>query len=175
MTNTYKLINPHIEGDLITNIKAKNSVTAAKILYTNLSEHFNNNLPKFNFTIQKGSSGKGKFYSFQTNELRNGDDVNFSIKPITVTNQKKTYAKMMKGISEFKNSLNKKGGEITKKDIDEILDDSSEYYRRAAKYVPVINHPINFLFYDPHVYKLDTLFVPTFYSYITPFISIKIN
>ena len=82
---------------------------------------------------------------------------------------------MMKGISEFKNGLNKKGGEITKKDLDDVLDDSSDYYKRASKYVPVINHPINFLFYDPHVYKLDTLFVPTFYSYITPFISIKLD
>ena len=47
MSNTYRLINPHIEGDMKTKVKAKNSVETAKILYTNLSEHFNNNLPQF--------------------------------------------------------------------------------------------------------------------------------
>ena len=46
MSNSYRLINPHIEGDMKTKVKAKNSVEAAKIIYTNLSEHFNNNLPQ---------------------------------------------------------------------------------------------------------------------------------
>jgi len=173
MSNSYKLINPHIEGDMRTKVKAKNSVEAAKIIYTNLSEHFNNNLPKFNFTIQKGSSGKGKYYSFQTKEARNGEDVKFSIKPISIKNEKKSYQSMVKSINKFKDDINKRGGEITKEDLDEVMDDSSDYYRRAATYVPVINHPINYFFYDPSLYKLKSLFVPTFYSYITPFISIK--
>ena len=94
MSNSYRLINPHIEGDMKTKVKAKNSVEAAKIIYTNLSEHFNNNLPKFNFTIQKGSSGKGKYYSFQTKEARNGEDVKFSIKPISIKNEKEKVIKV---------------------------------------------------------------------------------
>jgi len=175
MSNSYRLINPHIEGDMKTKVKAKNSVEAAKIIYTNLSEHFNNNLPKFNFTIQKGSSGKGKYYSFQTKEIRNGEDVKFSIKPISVKNEKKSYKSMIKSINKFKEDINKRGGEITKEELDEVMDDSSDYYRRAATYVPVINHPINYFFYDPSLYKLKSLFIPTFYSYITPFISIKLD
>ena len=175
MSNSYRLINPHIEGDMKTKVKAKNSVEAAKIIYTNLSEHFNNNLPKFNFTIQKGSSGKGKYYSFQTKEIKNGEDVKFSIKPISIKNEKKSYKSMMKSINKFKEDINKRGGEITKEELDEVMDDSSDYYRRAATYVPVINHPINYFFYDPSLYKLKSLFVPTFYSYITPFISIKMD
>ena len=175
MSNSYRLINPHIEGDMKTKVKAKNSVEAAKIIYTNLSEHFNNSLPKFNFTIQKGSSGKGKYYSFQTKEIRNGEDVKFSIKPISIKNEKKSYQSMLKSINKFKEDINKRGGEITKDELDEVMDDSSDYYRRAATYVPVINHPINYFFYDPSLYKLKSLFVPTFYSYITPFISIKMK
>ena len=42
MVNTYLLVNPHIEGNLKTKIKAKNSIEAANIFYKNLSEHFNN-------------------------------------------------------------------------------------------------------------------------------------
>lgn len=173
MSNTYKLINPHIKGDMVTKVKAKNSVEAAKILYTNLSEHFNNNLPEFHFTIQKGSSGKGKFYSFETKEKRLGDDVKFTIKPYTVKNEKKSYKSLVSGISLFEKETEKMGGEITKDDLDEVLDDSSDYYKRASTYVPVINYPINFFYYDPSLYKLKTVFIPTFYNYITPFISIK--
>lgn len=174
MSNSYRLINPHIEGDMKTKIKAKNSVEAAKIIYTNLSEHFNNNLPKFNFTIQKGSSGKGKYYSFQTKEIRNGEDIKFNIKPVSIKNEKKSYKNMILNINKFKKDINKTGGKITKEDLDEVIDDSSDYYTRAATYVPVINHPINYFFYDPSLYKLNSLFIPTFYSYITPLISIKL-
>ena len=66
MVNTYKLVNPYIRGEFETKIKTKNSVDAAKKFYNALSEHFNNSVPKFYFTIQKGGSSKGKFYqSFQ--------------------------------------------------------------------------------------------------------------
>ena len=57
MTNSYVLVNPHIEGSLKKQVQAKNSLEAAKNLYKNLSEHFNNSVPKFYFTIQKGGSG----------------------------------------------------------------------------------------------------------------------
>jgi hypothetical protein len=52
MSNMYKLVNPYIQGDMKTSLKSKNSITAAKSFYKGLSEHFNNNIPKFYFTIQ---------------------------------------------------------------------------------------------------------------------------
>ena len=53
MVNTYNLVNPCIKGQFNSEIKAKNSLEAAKQLYNNMSEHFNNNVPKFYFSIQK--------------------------------------------------------------------------------------------------------------------------
>ena len=47
MVNSYVLVNPHIEGNFKSKIKAKNSNEAANIFYKNLSEHFNNFVPKF--------------------------------------------------------------------------------------------------------------------------------
>ena len=47
MANTYCLLNPHIEGDFQTKIKADNSTKAAKTFYKNLSQQFNNNIHKF--------------------------------------------------------------------------------------------------------------------------------
>lgn len=177
MSNSYRLINPHIEGDMKTKIKSKNSVEAAKILYTNLSEHFNNNLPKFNFTIQKGSSGKGKYYSFEIKEQRNGENIKFSIKPIQIINEKKSYKKMMKEITNFKKDINKSGGglELSDEDFEFITDDTADYYRKSSNYTPMLNYPINYFFYDPSLYRLKSLFIPTFYSYLTPFIYINMN
>ena len=79
MVNTYVLVNPHIQGSFDKKVKAKNSIEAGKILYNNLSEHFNNNIPKFLFTIQKGSSGKGKYYNFKVKENKVDNEINFSI------------------------------------------------------------------------------------------------
>ena len=47
MSNTYRLVNPHIEGDFKSKMKADNSMVAARSFYKNLSQHFNNNIPKF--------------------------------------------------------------------------------------------------------------------------------
>ena len=52
MANTYVLVNPHINGSVETKIKADNSLQAAKKAYKNVSKHFNNNIPKFYFTLQ---------------------------------------------------------------------------------------------------------------------------
>ena len=68
MVNTYVLVNPYIQGSFEKKVKAKNSIEAGKLIYNSLSEHFNNNIPKFLFTIQKGSSGKGKYYNFKVKE-----------------------------------------------------------------------------------------------------------
>ena len=51
--NTYKLVNPYVKGEFKKNIKAKNSIEAAKIFYKNLSEHFNNSIPKFTLVSKK--------------------------------------------------------------------------------------------------------------------------
>ena len=66
MSNSYVLVNPHIEGSLKTQVKAKNSLEAAKNLYKNLSEHFNNNVPKFHFTIEKISNPKFVRYGWKS-------------------------------------------------------------------------------------------------------------
>jgi hypothetical protein len=79
MLHNYVLVNPYIQGELNTTIKAKNSIDAAKELYNGLSEHFNNAVPKFYFTIQKGGSGKGKLYHFKVKETRKKNNVSFSL------------------------------------------------------------------------------------------------
>jgi hypothetical protein len=178
MATTYTLKNPHILGDFKNQIKAANSASAAKIFYTNLSQHFNNAVPAFHFTIQKGGSGGGKYYHFKVKEQRQKDQVTFKITPMLELDAshtamapfneklKKFQAKMEQGGGKKKNRKKSK-----KYDDSDDSDDSDDFYNSIRTYRP-INHPIYYWWYDPYVYKLDSLYIPTFYSYITPYIEL---
>lgn len=189
MSNSYLLVNPHIEGSLKTQVKAKNSLEAAKNLYKNLSEHFNNNVPKFYFTIQKGNSGAGKFYSFKVKETRNDNTVDFSLEPVVIQNEKNTYSKFKKNLSKFVSGLEQSGGAKKRKgkgkkskkhdpfDDDEDEDDFFDSEERGKStqryYTPNTFSPISNYYYDPYLYSMNTFYVPTFYSYLNPFIHIN--
>ena len=174
MSNTYRLVNPYVQGEVKTNIKAKNSITAAKKLYRSISEHFNNSVPKFYFTIQKGSSGKGKYYHFEVKEKRSGEEVSYSIQPYSIRSEKTTLKKFESKLNLAKKNIGgKKKRKSKKKDDSDSSDtDSSDYYKRSQQYVPTYDLPIWYWWYDPYVYRLDYVNVPTFYSYVTPYIEI---
>ena len=219
MVNTYIMVNPYIEGSFEKSIKAKNSIEAGKLLYTSLSEHFNNNVPKFLFTIQKGGSGKGKYYSFKVKEDKLNDEINFSIEPYTVKDEMNVYKNIQKNITDFQNKINVKaqtGGakkakdskktktakktKDTKKaktskkakdssddsdiednfefdaDEDFDLDDSPKYNKKSVqRYMPNGNYPISHWYYDPYLYRLNSMYVPTFYSYVIPYVEILLR
>ena len=105
MTKTYRLVNPYVQGNVKTSLNAKNSFTAAKTLYKNLSEHFNNNIPKFYFTIQKGSSGNGKYYHFLVKEVKEDDEVRFNIEPYVLTGGGDSMDSFETRLKEFKNKV----------------------------------------------------------------------
>ena len=188
MPNSYTLANPYIQGKFKNSIKANNSLLAAQIFYKNLSEHFNNAVPTFNFTIQKGTSGNGTFYHFQSNESRDGNEVNFSIKPYNVINEnmesyKTKLASIKKKISQ-QGGKHKKHRKKSKKQGSSDSSDSSEsssssdsdkYIKRISTYTPMLNQPIYYWWYDPSIYKLESVFIPTFYPYITPLIEYSIS
>jgi len=182
MVNTYCLVNPYIKGEMKTKIKCKNSHEAANIFYKNLSEHFNNSVPKFMFTIQKGSSGEGKLYHFEVSEKRNNDEVDYSIK---IINNKIDKTDLFKNkLDTLKNKFNYIGGnddnnkKKKKKDDSDDSDDSDSderFYKLAKKYI--INKPsvpIYYWWYYPYLYPLDSLYIPTFYPYITPYIELAL-
>ena len=181
MVNTYSLLNPYISGDFKSNVKARNSLEAANILYKKLSEHFNNSVPKFHFTIQKGH---GKYYHFKVNEKRQNNEVSFSLQPYLLEGTI-NMDKFIEKLTIFKNKINQKGGESKnnkkhhkkhhKKD-DSSTDsstDSDDFYKIERSYIPLVNQPFYYWWYDPYVYRLDSLWIPTFYSYITPYIEIS--
>jgi hypothetical protein len=183
MVNTYVIVNPHIEGNFKSKIKAQNSKEAANIFYKNLSEHFNNFVPKFHFTIQKGSSGDGSLYHFEVKEQMNDKEVTFKVRPLTVQGEEEVVTNFKNKLNNFKAKMNQDGGKKkTKKsrkhdssDDDSDFDDSSDdFYRRAKSYIPTAQ-PIYYWWYDPYLYRLDSVYIPTFYAYVRPYIELSIK
>lgn len=182
MSNKYVLVNPHVEGQFKTNTKAPNSIEAAKHFYKGLSEHFNNAVPQFHFTVQKGISGKGKLYHFKVVENRKAEDVSFTLEPFEIAGGLNESAFKNK-LSNIKNKISQIGGKHKKhkkskddssdSDSDSDSDSSSDSYTHISTYVPVLNQPIYYWWYDPLIYRLDSYYIPTFYAYMTPIIEIN--
>lgn len=181
MSNNYVLVNPYIQGEFKNTIKAKNSVDAARNFYKSLSEHFNNAVPKFYFTIQKGNSGNGKYYHFKVKESRKNDDVTFSLEPYEVAGGVNIETFNGK-LENFKNKIAQSGGKKHKKskkhmDSSESSESdlsSSDDYKRVTRF-SVLDQPIYYWWYDPSIYRLESYYIPTFYTYVTPVIEISVS
>jgi Sec-independent protein translocase protein TatA len=126
MVNSYILVNPHIEGAFDRKIKAENSREASNSFYKNLSEHFNNSVPSFHFTIQKGTSGNGKLYHFEVKESMKNKEVTFSINPMTIQNEDEAVKRFKKNLSNFKAKFKQDGGKKKKHSKKHKKDDSSD-------------------------------------------------
>lgn len=180
MVNSYVLVNPHIEGAFERKIKAENSREASNTFYKSLSEHFNNSIPTFHFTIQKGSSGGGKLYHFEVKESRKKKEVTFSIKPITIQGEEESVKRFKKNLENFKSKFTQDGGKHHKKHHKKQNDDSSssssdsDFYIKAKKTYNT-TQPIYYWWYDPYLYNLDFVYIPTFYSYNIPYIELNLR
>jgi hypothetical protein len=181
----YVLVNPYIEGTFKSKVKANNSKEAASILYKNLSEHFNNAVPNFFFTIHKGGSGNGKHYHFKVEEERNDNEVNFNIVPYTIKNEDLALDKFKTKLEKFKKNQqdggekknHKKKHRKHRKDDDDSSSDSSisssdisdrYVYKRSKKVYLPSTIPFYSWWYDPALYLIDSVYIPTFYTYTYP-------
>jgi len=181
MVNTYQLVNPYIAGTFKTKLKARNSLEAANMFYKNLSEHFNNSIPTFYFTINKGQSGGGAHYHFKVSEKMIEDEVSFTVSPHTISNNEEVVTNFKQNLEEFKSKFNQDGGAKKKSkkskknkksskssDSDSDLDISSdEIYKRVQETIP-LSQPIYSWWYDPYVYNINSIFIPNFYNYTAP-------
>ena len=201
MPENYILVNPFLKGQFKNHFSGKNQLEAASKAYISLSDNFNNNIPNFYFTLQKINKKKFKigggkntdYFHFNVTETKENKNVEFKITKHKINN---------KGLKEFRNKLekeskDKKGGfeegmeqemeqemeqdggrrRRRRRDDDsssdsDWLDDSSEYkYKHALAY----NQPIYSWWYDPYLYRLQNLYVPTFIAPLSPYIYIDLG
>ena len=172
MAVTYTLVNPQILGSFETTVKADNSKKAGRQFYNALSEHFNNTIPRFFFTIQKGGSGKGKYYHFKVIEEKDGDEVSYTLESVNNVKDSK-----IKSFEKKRDAFQRKcdqagGGKKDSEDDDDFVSEDGTTRTFYSLFPTIWDYSIGYFWYDPYVYDLTTYYVPTFYSYITPLIEI---
>lgn len=120
----YNLVNPYIEGNMKTSVKANNELKAAGKIYQEvLAPMFLTSMPEFNFSIE----GDKKVYNYKVTENLKGGNVKFKIEEI---NGDVDTKKLINKIRDFKNEKKQDGGKSKhkhkhKKDDDDESSDSS--------------------------------------------------
>jgi len=142
----YTLVNPFITGSINTMTEAKDEFTAAKELYSRVSKHFTNNLPKFYFSI---IGEKNDLFHFQVNEKKLGKEVQFAIKKATM---KKNGEKIIMSMVNKKSEQN--GGNIFSKSDSSSDSDSTDSSSSPYK-VPMYINPLRELLYYPTDYIIE--------------------
>lgn len=185
---TYMLVNPVIQGNINTEVKAENSLEAAHQLYAAMSRYFANSVNDFKFTIAKvpGSGAfdlakleNKNFSHFQVSEKKtmNGGGegekkVEYALKPYTgklldLNAMKKAISKSLRKLQEggadSDSTVQQHGGKHhhKKKRYDSSSSsssDSSDDYKYTKRYY---SEPIWMWNYYP-VYADGTVYIPTF-------------
>lgn len=177
--SNYKLINPYIEGDIGNSFNGRNPLDAAVNAWNTLSKYMTNNVPKFAFSLE--GSDDGKFYHFIVKEsLEGGDVVDYKISEMDLEmkpNELKAFKNKIKKISSRKQSGGKKHHKKDSKD-DDSSSSSSTSSSEGLSYLKLYKtltkpQPIYYWWYDPLVYKFDSVYIPSFVAPLTPYIEVS--
>ena len=171
----YKLVNPLIKGKLNTTFDASSSLSAAQKAYESFSKYVSNSTPELLFTLQKVKSkssqaGEGNvsdYHHFKLIENKSGSNVSYEIVKYNKVNKDK--------LKKFKKFLRKRvksdqsGGSYSDVDIDDFDDYAEEdlYRSNKKKYG---YEPISFWLYDPYLYPVRRLYIPTFVATVNPYV-----
>jgi hypothetical protein len=179
--DSYKLINPYIEGSLKTTVSGKTQLEAAKSAWNKLSKNFTNNIPKFAFTLKNVSDGK--LCHFLVKEKTSNDTVNYTITELDISSSDK-------GVKDLKNkikNLKQSGGKAKRRrkrskhdddDDDSSSDSDTDDLYNKIKYNNLLNkmYPITYWWYDPIAYAryIDTFYAPNFVAPLSPYVEIQV-
>jgi hypothetical protein len=159
----YTLVNPFVTGSINTSIESNNPNEAAKALYTRVSKHFTNNLPRFFFSI---IDEKNNLKHYEVNEKKLGKEVNFAIK-----SAKMKESGERKVLAVYEKLSNQEGGKKKKVVKDDSSSDSSNESSSDSSsssdnndfsssddespyVIPAYEHPLRKLLYTPE-YIID--------------------
>lgn len=171
--SNYKLINPYIEGTIVTTYSAPTALDAANSAWESLSKYITNTVPKFAFTLKNTNDGSLSHFIVKET-LRGGKSAEFKIKQLDLKLSKDT-------VKQFEKRLSMKGGKKHHKhsDKDDDEDDSSSSSSSSDEYSAIRLHkmytkaqPITYWWYDPIVYEIPSVYIPTFVTPLLPYIEV---
>lgn len=193
---SYKLINPVIEGKLNTTFTAKSDLDAANKTWTSISKYISNNVPKFAFTLE--NTNDGTLSHFLVKEKLNGDkNASFNLSKLKIKSDSKKEKEFRSRIVKQAGGKHRKHNNDKRKDEDKDDEDDSSStsststscskssnvkifspfssmspYSAISSFSPYYQYPIEYWWYDPYYYSLDSLFIPTFVYPLTPYVEI---
>lgn len=179
--SNFSLVNPHIEGGFKTVASGQNAQEAAQKVWDRLSGYLTNNLPKFGFTLERVNDKK--LFHFVVKESINEGIVDYKLLEHDVNLTDQEIKDLRDKIQSFRDSQNggkrrhhKADDSSSSEDEDLDLDDSSEVYAKVMrnKFVHQ-SQPIVYFWYNPLIYRMDYLYVPTFVTPLTPYIQIQLS
>jgi hypothetical protein len=150
----YNLVNPFIEGNMNTTVKASDELKGAGKIYEEiLAPMFITSVSEFKFSIEGG----GKLYHYNVKETVKGDSAKFKIEEISGKVEEKPLKTKLKELNEQSGGKSKHKHKKDDDDSSSSSSSSEESYYRFNKF-----------YYSPYIY---TPYINTGYSYTLPYIS----
>ncbi len=183
---SFKLVNPLILGQFNTEYKADNGLDAIGQFWNDLSTHVTNNMPALyvtlkdeqnqisHYKISEKLKGGSKVTDYTISELENKlnqTETESFIKSVEKYESKKT-AQIQRQIGGVKNSGRRRDKDSSSSDSDSDLSDSNDYYN-FSKYRR-LTQPISMWYYTPSIYRVNSVFIPTFNTPVVPYVKIWI-
>jgi len=188
---TFKLINPTVIGEIVTEFTCENGKQAAQQFWNELGPKLAASVPMYYITLQEG--GTNNLYHYKITEKLDNKTANYTINEhkvkMSAKDSKNLISLSQKTIKSTNKIINKQtGGDDDKKKHDDKIikkprkhssssscsssDSECEYFdfRRFRH----ITNPINYWWYNPYVYNVRSIYNPVFLSPYSPYVEIWI-
>jgi hypothetical protein len=175
--NTYRLINPHIEGSIDTVVHASNSFSAGKKMYNNISKYFTNHLSDFYMTLQNVENKNLSHFKITEKRGKNGA-VDYKMIKMSESFDPDTEEKIVETIDNISNqSAGKKNSSDSSSSSSS--DESSDFFHYQVQpitrfvyyYLPY--YKLNFVGMSPA--DINRVYVPMFNFPINPTMEIRFD
>lgn len=179
--NTYRLINPYIEGSLDTTVRAGSSFRAGKKLYNLISNFFTNHVNDFYMTVQ--NTNTKDLSHFRINETReDGGAVNFNLVKLEEKFDPSVEKKLINNVAKLGNQS---GGRHHKRRYENSPSESSSSSDDSEFFKYPVQPISRFVYFYLPYYRLnlvglsplDTarIFMPMFSLPINPSLEIRFD
>lgn len=169
--SNYKLINPRLEGTLTTTFEGNTQLQAAEIAWNTLSKYVTNNVPQFAFTLENTKNNQLTHFLVKET-LIGGGSVKWDISELKLD----LNSSVVKQFRQNSENAEMSGGKRHKGKHDDDEDDStssSEIFSALKLYKNnLTTYPITYWWYDPWVYNLNSIYIPTFVYPMNPYIEV---
>mgnify|MGYP003340605375 FL=1 len=182
---SFKLVNPLIVGNFNTEYTSESGLDAVSQFWNDFSSHITSNVPHIYVTLQEGGSEKLTHYKISEKTNNKSKTAEFSIAEYNLDLSSSQEKKFLNEVNKYEKKVNSQisrqvGGDPEKKPERKRYNassssssdsDSDDEYFNFGKYRR-LTQPISFFYYTPSIYKVNSVFLPTFNVPLTPYVKL---